>query len=176
MEMNFDDQFTKATAPFGLDLASGDKLEQPEEYGVGIGYVTGAHTFAFDYKKAKWSEASGYSDFGWEDADIYIFGYEYAQNNWAVRAGYNYSSSVVVDNVDPRLNFFNLLGFPATAEKHYTVGGTYEFSKGFSVDLAYVYQAENVETFDISSLMGPGSTIEAGHREDSISFQLNYKF
>jgi len=71
---------------------------------------------------------------------------------------------------------FNLLGFPATEEEHYTVGGTYALNDQFSVDLAYVYAPENIETFDVSALQMGLDSVTTGHREDSVSFQLNYKF
>lgn len=186
IEMDYDNQLTSATAPFvGMGIfpagAITDTLEQPSEYGVGIAYVTGQHTFAFDYKNIQWSETKGYGDFGWEDQDVYAFGYQYAQDNWALRAGYNYADSAVVEQLGSTpsgaaLNFFNLLGFPATAQSHYTVGGSYAISQQFSVDLAYVYAPRTTETFDISALFGPGSDISTDHREDSIAFQLAYKF
>ena len=146
IEMKYDGQLTTATAPFRLSLPAGDTLEQPEEYGVGFAYEMDGNTFAFDYRKINWSSAKGYGDFGWEDSDVYAFGYQYAEDNWAVRLGYNHSSSAVVEGRDPRLNFFNLMGFPATAEDHYTVGGTYDVSKSFSVDLAYVYEPTSTKT------------------------------
>jgi long-chain fatty acid transport protein len=188
IEMTYDNQLSSATQPFaGMGLFGGqpvaDDLEQPEEYGVGIAYEMQGHTFAFDYKKIKWSDTKGYGDFGWDDSDVYAFGYAYTENEWTVRLGYNYASSAVVEipgaNMDPNaaaLNFFNLLGFPATAEKHYTVGASYEFSKQFSLDLAYVYQDTNTETFDISRLFGPGANVRTDHEESSVSFQLAYKF
>ena len=40
--------------------------------------------------------AKGYKDFGWEDQDVYAIGYQYAQDNWAVRLGYNYAESPIV--------------------------------------------------------------------------------
>ncbi len=179
IEMDYDYQLTTAVAPFqafGPTLPITDTLEQPEEYGVGLAYEMGQHTFAFDYKKIKWSDAKGYDTFGWDDSDVYAFGYAYTQDELTVRLGYNYASSAVVEVADPRLNFFNLLGFPATAEKHYTVGGSYEVTKAFSVDLAYVYQAKNTETFDLSGMFGPGANISTDHEENSVSFQLAYKF
>jgi long-chain fatty acid transport protein len=176
IEMDYDYQLTTASAPFGLVLPAGDTLEQPEEYGVGIAYAMGQHTIAFDYKKIKWSDAQGYGDFGWEDSDVYAVGYQYTENEWTIRLGYNHAASAVVEVADPRLNFFNLLGFPATAEDHYTVGASYEFSNQFSLDLAYVYQDNNNETFDVSGLFGPGTTVSTDHQESSVSFQLAYKF
>ncbi|PTB88157.1 aromatic hydrocarbon degradation protein [cyanobacterium G8-9] len=185
IEMTYDGQITNAMKPF-LNPAAGandplfsitDTLEQPAEYGLGIAYVVGPHTVGFDYRNVQWSDTQGYGDFGWEDQDVYAFGYQYSQDNWAVRAGYNYASSAVVEGLDPRLNFFNLLGFPATAETHYTLGGSYAFSNSFSIDLAYVYLPTSSKTYDITGVFeAAAAEISTDHREDSISFQLNYKF
>ncbi len=188
IEMDYDYQLTTAIgafAGFGVTLPITDTLEQPEEYGVGIAYVMGQHTFAFDYKKIKWSGTKGYGDFGWDDSNVYAVGYQYTENEWTVRLGYNRADSAVVeaayggalsDQDVAALNFFNLLGFPANAEEHFTVGGSYEVTKAFSVDLAYVYSPSTTDTFDISGLFGPGANVSTDHREDSVSFQLAYKF
>jgi len=192
IEMNYDGQLSTATSPFvGMGIfpaPMSDTLEQPAEYGAGFSYTSGQHTIAFDYKKIKWSSAKGYKDFGWEDQNVYAFGYQYAQDNWALRFGYNHGSSAVVEQketgngVGSALNFFNLLGFPATAENHYTIGGTYEFSSQFSLDLAYVYSPSNKETFTTAAFApfpprGFGvDSITTDHKESSLSFQLTYKF
>jgi long-chain fatty acid transport protein len=78
--------------------------------------------------------------------------------------------------MNPSINMFNLLGFPATSEDHYSVGGTYAFNEQFSVDLAYVYSPESTQTFDVSALQLGLDTLTTDHREDSLSFQLTYKF
>ena len=180
IEMDYANQLTIATGPFNQppfpNVLSSDILEQPAEIGIGFSYVSGQHTFAMDYKVIQWSDAKGYSDFGWEDQDVYALGYQYETEAWALRAGYNHASSAVVEVRDPRLNFFNLMGFPATAEDHYTLGGTYEVSNSFSVDLAYVYEPTSTKTFSTAGLGLPFSTVTNEHREDSLSFQLNYKF
>ncbi|BAF72459.1 OmpP1/FadL family transporter [Sulfurovum sp. NBC37-1] len=176
IDMEYTNQLSTATKPFGIQLPDGNHLEQPAEFGVGIAYSMGQHTFAFDYKKIQWSDAKGYKDFQWEDQNVYAFGYEYAQDNWALRAGYNYSSSAVVETINPAMNMFNLLGFPATEEQHYTIGGTYAFNDQFSMDLAYVYAAENTETFDVSALGMGIDSVTTDHSENSVSIQLNYTF
>ena len=176
IDMEFTNQLSTATVPFGITLPDGDHLEQPAEIGVGLAYTMDQHTFAFDYKKIQWSDAKGYKDFQWEDQNVYAFGYQYAQDNWALRLGYNYASSAVVETINPAINMFNLLGFPATEEQHYTVGGTYAFNNQFSVDLAYVYAAENTETFDVSALGMGIDSVTTDHSENSLSFQLTYKF
>ena len=176
IDMEYTNQLTTANVPFGITLPDGDHLEQPAEIGVGIAYTMNQHTFAFDYKKIQWSDAKGYQEFQWEDQNVYAFGYQYAQDNWALRAGYNYASSAVVETMNPSINMFNLLGFPATEEQHYTVGGTYAFNEQFSMDLAYVYAAENTETFDVSMLGMGIDSVTTDHSENSLSFQLTYKF
>jgi len=152
---------------------------------------------AFDYRQIQWSDAKGYKDFAWQDQDVYAFGYEYSEDNWAIRAGYNYAENPLSElqsgpQVIPAgnyamaggnaLNLFNLLGFPATAEEHYTIGGSYEFDKEFSIDLAYVYSPKITTTMNTIVGLNPQtgdmytgpSSVE--HTENSISFQLTYKF
>jgi len=174
IEMNYDHTIKNAAMNFGLQMT--DTLEQPSEIGVGLAYVMGQHTLALDYKKIQWSDAKGYNDVSWEDQDVFAIGYQYTQDNWAVRLGYNQADSAVVETRNPAINMFNLLGFPATAEKHYTLGSTYQVSEQFSVDLAYVYADKSTQKFDISQLKMGMDTITTDHSENSVSFQLNYTF
>jgi long-chain fatty acid transport protein len=194
IEMDYDGQIVNAASKFGLQDI-GDTLEQPAEYGIGISYVMGQHTFAFDYKNIQWSDAKGYSFVGWEDQDVFAVGYQFTQDNWALRAGYNYASSAVVEQsgaapmsqawmAESSINFFNLLGFPATQESHLTLGGTYAFNEQFSLDLAYVHGFSNEQTYATPAyagnpMMNQGMGIESittDHSENSFSFQLTYKF
>ena len=209
INMDYGNQLSNATQPF-VDLgifpgAMADNLEQPSEVGVGMAYEMNQHTFAFDYKKIKWGNAKGYKDFGWEDQNVYAVGYQYTQDNFALRAGYNRASHPITESPSGRaaipaadtykeaggnaLNLFNVLGFPATAEKHYTLGGTYQVSNAFAIDLAYVHAPKTTTTMntvvgynnnetpnnpnDDTLYTGP-STVE--HTENSVSFQLTYTF
>ncbi len=201
IDMDYSDQLSVATQPF-VDAgifpgAMGNHLEQPAEIGVGIAYIMGAHSFAFDYRNIQWSDAQGYQDFGWEDQDVYAVGYEYVQENWALRLGYNHASHPIAEApsgpqmITPgnyaqaggnALNLFNLLGFPATAEDHYTVGGTYAFTESFALDLAYVYAPETETTMNTIVGLDPSTgTMFTGpstvyHAESTFSIQLTYKF
>lgn len=179
IDMSYNGQISVAAAQFsGGGLTLSDNLEQPAEFGAGISYKTGGHTIAFDYKKIKWADAKGYKDFQWEDQNVYMLGYQYAQNNWALRAGYNYAKSPIKDQGAAGLgsiyNTFNLLGFPAIVEEHYTVGGSYGFSKQTSLDLAYVYSPEKTETF--ASGMSATGYITTKHSQDAVTAQLNFNF
>ncbi|RRS30685.1 MAG: aromatic hydrocarbon degradation protein [Epsilonproteobacteria bacterium (ex Lamellibrachia satsuma)] len=201
IDMDYSNQLSNATQHFAdvgiFPGAMGNHLEQPAEVGVGLGYKTGHHTFAFDYKQIQWSDAKGYKDFGWEDQDVFAVGYQYAQDNWKLRAGYNHASHPITEApsgpqvIAPgsyaqaggnALNLFNLLGFPATAEDHYTIGGSYAFTDSFAVDLAYVYAPETKTTMNtIVGLNTSNGDLYTGpstvyHTENSLSFQLSYRF
>jgi long-chain fatty acid transport protein len=201
IDMEYDNQLSSATQPF-VDFgifpkAMGNHLEQPAEIGAGIGYEFGKHTLAFDYKQIKWSDAKGYKDFGWDDQDVYAIGYQLKEDKWRFRLGYNYASHPLKEAqsgprvISPQnyaqsggnaINLFNLLGFPATAEKHYTIGGGYEFSDNFYVDLAYIYAPETTTSMDTIVGVNPEtgelytgkSTVK--HSESSLSFQISYRF
>jgi len=204
IKMTYNGQLSQAADQFNLgdidmnpatanNVGLSDDLEQPAELGVGASYVLGGHTFAVDYKQIKWADAKGYKDFGWEDQNVIILGYQYAQDNWALRAGYNHASNPIKEQAGASamagqydgaaLNMLNLLGFPAIVEDHYTIGATYAFSKAVSVDVAYVYVPETTEEYDTSAMtqamtgnMAAVSSIETKHSQDALSFQLNFAF
>jgi long-chain fatty acid transport protein len=185
IDMQYKGQIAQAGANFGVTPALSDNLEQPAELGLGVSYVMGEHTMAFDYKKIKWGSAKGYKDFNWDDQNVYILGYQYSENGWALRAGYNYAKSPIkqltvaspaTDASNSSINLFNLLGFPGIVEKHYTFGGTYEFSKLVSADIAYVYSPETTETFNIFTGLGAVTTATTTHSQDAISLQVNFNF
>lgn len=170
IDMTYKGQISQAMFDFTGSLGS-DDLEQPAEIGVGASYTMDGHTFAIDYKKIKWSDAKGYKDFKWEDQNVYIFGYQFAQDNWALRLGYNHASSPIKEQANPLVNTLNLLGFPAIVEDHYTVGASYAFSKMTSLDVAYVYADETTETF--TGVTGATTT---KHSQDAVSMQVNFNF
>lgn len=179
IDMRYKGQISAAMNDF---MAQGsDHLEQPAEIGAGVSYTFGGNTFAFDYKKIKWSSAKGYKDFKWHDQNVYMLGYQYAQDNWALRAGYNYAKSPIkeqgmgVAGEGYLINVMNLLGFPAIVEKHYTVGGTYAFSDKTSVDLAYVHSPKKTEEYNYS-LGGPVGQIKTTHKQNAVTAQLNFNF
>jgi len=156
--------------------AFGDNLDQPATIGIGIGYHNGPHSIAVDYKKVKWSSARGYKDFKWKDQNVFAIGYQYDAGKWAARVGFNHSKSpvqIMPGTTAPggMLNYFNLVGFPATAENHFTAGGTYRFNKNFSTDFTLVYSPEKKSTAKVGL-----ATINNKHSELGATIQFNYKF
>ena len=203
IDMEYAGQLSNAADDFNLGDVDGnpatnnnvgltDHLEQPAEIGVGASYTFGGNTIAADYKRINWASAKGYGDFGWENQDVYVVGYQYAQDSWALRAGYNYAKSPIKEKLagnmmlpgqydGAAMNMLNLVGFPGIVEEHYTIGGSYAFNKSTSIDLAYVYVPEEIEQFDTSALTqamgGPAtSTVTTKHSQDAVSFQLNFAF
>lgn len=179
INMKYDNTISRAIADFSTDPVTGvqgmylsDNLEQPSEIGTGVSYEIAGNTIAFDYKRVNWASAKGYKDFGWKDQNVYSLGYQYAADDWAVRVGWNHSSSPIVAQANTLLNTFNLLGFPATVENHYSIGGSYAITKMTSIDLAYVYVPEVTDTY--TNMVG--STTTTKHSQDSASVQLAFKF
>lgn len=188
IESDIKDVLSNAVEAMGVDYDN-SKISAPAEMGIGLSYKMGGNTFAIDYKLILWEDAETYKDFGWEDQNVIALGYEYAQDKWAVRAGYQYAKGAVQDNTGKNLkldtdfydntgyapnltNTFNLLGFPGTQESHIALGGSYAFNDMISVDLAAVYGLENKENMKNFA----GQDIETKHSETSFSFQLNYAF
>jgi long-chain fatty acid transport protein len=155
----------------GQDLT----LQQPGEFGVGFSYNYGAHTIAFDYKRIQWGSATGYADFGWEDQDVYAVGYQYEAEDWAFRMGYNHGKSPIdTSRTANWQDYLNLLGFPATAEDHYTIGFSYTMNASYSLDFAAVYSPE--KTVHGTVIEAIPVKISNQHSELSFTAQLNYKF
>ena len=178
IEMEYKGQLKSAGADFGLTLS--DKLSTPAEIGLGASYAFGANTVAIDYKRIKWSSASGYEDFSWDDQDVIALGYAYSTDTWTARLGYNYAKSPISEQDVTKpggysKNVLNLLGFPGIVESHYAIGGTYAFSKQTSVDLAFTYAPEVTQTY--AGADGGGTfTIETKHSQTGISAQINFDF
>lgn len=181
IDMEYKGQLSNATAQFGEIFGTStisDNLQKPAEIGVGLSYVMGKHTIAADYKRIKWSSAKGYDYLGWEDQNVYILGYQYSQTGWALRAGYNYAKSPMKerrtnlvqesDNENGVINTFNISGFPAISEKHYTIGGTYDFNQIISTDISYLYSP--------GANIGLGNTNTVVSEQKAVSLQLNFKF
>ncbi|NPA52711.1 MAG: porin [Aquificae bacterium] len=173
------------------------KLEQPAEYGIGIGADFGNVRLVADYKKIKWSEAYGYGkgtvNFGWKDQDVYALGAEFTFGRLKLRFGYNNGESPIPDAVyqSPPMtptqfmgavqtSYFNLVGFPAITEEAYTTGFSYNFSKHFTVDFAYTYIPEATVTQEAQ--MDPGGgymtvyKATAKNQQDVITAALTYKY
>jgi long-chain fatty acid transport protein len=173
------------------------KLQQPQEIAAGIGYrVLPNLKVGLDLRWINWSKADGYKQFKWKDQTVIAIGGEYQVNPaLKLRAGYNYGKSPIrsysglngtnqTNNIpnlasqftDFDVQWFNLIGFPAITEHHITLGGSYQFTKNFAVDLAYVHAFEKkVE----STGTGPGGMpllAGAKNSQNEVGIALRWSF
>ncbi|CAA6801503.1 MAG: putative facilitator of salicylate uptake [uncultured Sulfurovum sp.] len=201
IETNYKNNISSAVRDFGIaSVTSGDQLDQPAEFGIGAAYRMGNSVVAIDLRRVNWGEVAGYKDFGWENQNVVAVGYEYATPSWAVRAGYNYGKSPITEQdgsatanagnyANAAKNFFNLAGFPAMVEEHYTVGGDYTVSDNLAMTLAFVYTPEETNSFNTSDLtngqiaQGGGipstataSTATVNHSQSAVTVGATYKF
>ena len=208
IKMSYGNTISASVQDFGgaqaTGIASGDNLEQPEEIGAGISYSMSGNTLSAEVKRIEWSKAEGYSDFGWEDQDVYALGYEYADKNWAFRAGYNYAKSPISEQDGNPLtagnaaygnavkNFFNLSGFPGIVDTHYTIGGGIALGD-FTIDGAFIYAPEVSESYNTTGMTagfqangtnppnpanwtGATSTANVTHSQIGVTIAGTYKF
>ncbi len=168
VKMKYDHQLSDATKAFGLKGFS-DNLTQPGEIDMGFAYkIAKDKTVLLDYKYIMWGSAAGYKDFGWENQSVFAVGYEKLGYNWTWRAGYNYAKSPIKalptgpvfdqngfnyrNYKNAVLNYFNLAGFPAIPEHHFTFGGAKRLSQHTSLDFAFVYAPKVKKSFDTSAM------------------------
>lgn len=201
IEANYKGNIASALRDFNIQsIQSGDQLDQPEEMGVGIAYKMGNSTLGADFRRVNWGDATGYKDFGWENQNIIAVGYRYATPTWSFRAGYNHGKSPIAEldgsatanagnYSNAATNFFNLAGFPAIVEQHFTLGGDYTVSDNLDLSMAFVYTPEVTETFNTSDMtngqiaQGGGtpstataSTAVSKHSQQALTLGATYKF
>lgn len=189
IKMKYDHQLSAATQAFGLK-GFGDGLSQPGEIGVGLAYqLSRDKTILFDYKYILWGSADGYEDFGWENQNVFAFGYEKKGWQWTWRFGYNYAKSPIRElKTGPAfdqngfnyknyknavLNYFNLAGFPAITEHHFTFGGGKRINQHTSFDFAVVYSPAISRHYDTSALAQAQTANMAGGADMPASVAQN---
>ncbi len=189
IRMEYDHQLSAATEAFGLQ-GFGDKLTQPGEIGMGLAYkLTKDKTILFDYKCILWASADGYKDFGWKNQNVFALGYEKKGWLWTWRAGYNYAKSPIRElSTGPVfdsngfnyhnyknavLNYFNLAGFPAVPEHHFTFGGGRRINQHTSFDFAVVYAPTVRRHFDTSALAQAQTAQMAGGAQMPVQIVQN---
>ena len=157
------------------------KLTQPQEVAIGVGAAPLNNLrVGLDLRWINWSDADGYEDLQWKDQLVIAIGGEFKPTDkLALRAGWNYGRSPIRGGEKTLQDFesaaFNLIGFPAIAEHHITLGLGYEFTDTFSVDFSYVRALDKkVE----ACLQGTNCAVLAGAKmfQDSISVGLNWRF
>ncbi|MEO6699709.1 MAG: outer membrane protein transport protein [Paraperlucidibaca sp.] len=73
--------------------------------------------------------------FGWQDMNIYKFGYQYMQGDWKWRAGYSQPDSQPIPASEVTLNILA----PGVVEQHYTLGANWQATPRWGFDLSMMY-------------------------------------
>ena len=168
------------------------KLTQPQELAFGVGVKPMDNLkVGMDIRWINWKNAKGYKEFQWKVQWVIGLGGEFKPTQkLALRAGYNYGKSPIrggaknpmnANNIpnfaapfsDFQIAWFNLIGFPAITEHHVTLGLGYEFTKNFSIDLAYEHAFKKKVSATDNVV---GFFIEAQNAQNAISIGLNWKF
>lgn len=160
-------------------------------FGVGVKPMDNLKV-GMDIRFINWKKAKGYKDFQWKDQLVLALGGEFKpMQKLALRAGYNFGRSPIRGGVKDIMNannipnfvrpfsdfdiaFFNLIGFPAITEHHITLGLGYEFTKNFSIDLAYEHAFK--KKVSATDNMNLGLFVEAQNAQNAITIGLNWKF
>ncbi|MCP5534807.1 MAG: outer membrane protein transport protein [Akkermansiaceae bacterium] len=150
-------------------------LESPQQAGLGIAWV-GADdrlTLSCDVKWLNWSDAAGYSDFGWKDQWTFGLGmqYELIQDKLFVRAGYNYGKNPLRKTGSFNADVMSIVGFPAIVEHHAGLGIGYQINDDFVVNVSWVHAFENTMGSSV-----PGASVESSLSEDTIDVAFSWRF
>ena len=184
----------KNVADFDFDGTLDDlDLEAPLEIGGGAAYTFSKLLIEADVKWINWGDADGYKDFDWDDQWVFAVGTQYEPiSKLFLRAGYNYGKTPVDDNDGfvgtgsksvqgktlPTYYYetFRLVGFPALAEHHLTVGIGYEFTSNFSANLGYMHAFKNSLSENGTDITGTPVKIKSELTENAIDFGLTWRF
>ncbi|MDB4516176.1 outer membrane protein transport protein [Crocinitomicaceae bacterium] len=115
--------------------------------------------------------------FGWDDQTVYKIGASYQVNdNWIVRAGYNYGESPIPD--DQLL--FSMLA-PAIIEQHLTMGFSYLPDRNQEWTVSYVHGFKHSQTCVAPGCVtmltqNPGAYVAVEMEQDMLGVSYAYKF
>ncbi len=159
-------------------------LESPQQAGLGIAWVglENRLTLSLDGKWINWSDAAGYSDFGWDDQWTIGVGaqYELIEDKLFVRVGYNYGKNPL-----RRTNFgddmASIVGFPAIVEHHAALGFGYQIKENLVLNVSWVHAFENSmkSTTPNGAPFGfpPGqASVESSLSENTIDVGMTWRF
>ena len=169
------------------------KLEQPDELAIGAGYTLNRWRFMADIRWIGWKNTDGYGQFQWDDQTVYAIGVEYTlSKKTSLKFGFNYAESPIkggknLDLMTPKnhisdltatfsdfqVAWFNLIGFPAITEEHYSFGFSHKFNETFGIDFGFVYAPEKKVK---ASAVNDFAEVEATNKQYSFAFGLKWHF
>lgn len=182
--------FTKYRGLF----AQGGSFDIPQNWSVGIA-ARPAKNFqvALDYQRIMYSQVPAIGNpssqiltgamlgdpngpgFGWKDVGAIKLGLQYEHNDqWTFRAGYAHCDNPVRSQDVT----FNILA-PGVVQDHFTVGASYTFSKGSTLNCSYMYACGNSVTGpslfnNFPPVSGSAETIKMHQNEFGLSYTARW--
>jgi long-chain fatty acid transport protein len=168
-------------------------LQSPQEVGLGVAFTFKNFLIETDGKWINWGDADGYEDFDWKDQYVFAVGVQYEPiTNLFLRVGYNYGNNPVGKNngfngtgttsvQGKTLNSyyyetFRIIGFPAIAQQHVTIGIGYQFTEKFGVNLGFMHAFKETFKENGTDVTGQPVKIESSLEENSIDFGVTWRF
>jgi len=151
-------------------------LTNPSTFGLGLDYsMSDATTIAFDYKYLAYGSASGYSDFGWSNQNVFALGAEHKMETVALRIGFNYGSNLI-DGASTNETVATYIGFPALTAAHFTIGGGYDLKEYGVIDAAFVYGMSFSDSYTYEDNAGLPHLVKATNNQASLTVDYTYAF
>ena len=112
---------------------------------------------------------------GWDDQWVIALGVQHdISDSWALRAGYNYSSSPI----DDELTFFNI-STPLHLEHHISLGASWKISSDWVVDIGYTHSFRSSQSgtwYNDKNEAVPGTDVETTLYYDQLSVGVTFSF
>lgn len=161
--------------------------DRPLTAHLGVSYqATGKTLLLADLSWINYSGTDGFDEtgfnpdgslkgLGWDDQWVLALGIQ--QNildNWVLRAGYNYGSNPISDDV----TFYNV-GTPLHNEHHLSLGLSWLVTQKAIIDVGYTHAFESSQSgswYDAAGQSVPNTEIESSLAYDQISLGFTYSF
>jgi long-chain fatty acid transport protein len=157
MDLDFPQQ-----AAFGIAV----RLGRPVLWTADVKWINYSDTYDIVRLNGPFTAPIPDLNFGWDDVWVYATGLQIdITPNFAIRAGYNYSSSPIkAEDVD------NNLAFPAIVKQRVAGGFTYRLGRHWELTMAYMKAFKEELTSD------SGSNTKISLEEQAVDFEVSFRF
>jgi long-chain fatty acid transport protein len=176
------------------------ELEAPQQlaFGTALRIPASGLLILADARWVNWGGASGYKDFGWQNAWVYGTGVQFdaIPKRLVLRAGYTFGGNPVktengfngtgtsTNVTDVQGNYvnnyyyqtFRIVGFPAIVENHVSFGISYTFDNRSSLEIGYTHSFKYTVAEHGLNVLGASTTISSTLSEDSYEVGYRYRF
>jgi long-chain fatty acid transport protein len=156
------------TAQIGINYAIADTTHLIAD----VGYIAYGSTSGFD--NSGYRADGSLAGLGWNDAYTFEVGIQHSLNsNLVVRAGYNYCSDPIPDN----MTFYNV-GSPLHLAQHLSVGTSVILAPGMTIDFSYTYGFSHSQSSSWYNPYGavPGTSVTSQISGNEFAIGTTFRF